>query len=392
MRYQWSAINQEGELVYGAGWAISILWVRYRLKIGRLIPLFIQKSDLPVLKGKERRWLLEQLAMMLAASIPLLQALELMAEGSAGKHSKQLLRIAAHRVLTDGGALSTVLKELNIVDRVQCQLIRAGELSGTLCVVLQQLVTELNADERRRQKLRKLLSYPMALLLIALLVVSAFLHWILPQFAELFHSMQLELPLITRWLLQAAVLIKKDGLWVTMIVGGLLAVVAYYYCYSDIVRHYLDDRLLHCPGLGRLILYRCMQKMFTVMSLLLSAGVHLVPTLTLLSDVLNHSSYQRAIKTVQKKVTGGLELHKALRDTSLFETAALQFIMLGERSGQLIDVTAQLGRYYDRCLVDMLDKLGRRLEPTIILLLGVVIGVLVLGMYLPIFQLGEVVR
>ena len=96
--------------------------------------------------------------------------------------------------------------------------------------------------------------------------------------------------------------------------------------------------------------------------------------------------------TVQKKVTGGLELHKALRDTSLFETAALQFIMLGERSGQLIDVTAQLGRYYDRCLVDMLDKLGRRLEPTIILLLGVVIGVLVLGMYLPIFQLGEVVR
>jgi type IV pilus assembly protein PilC len=400
-RFAWRGVNRQGEIQSGVLYAKSSEEVGHLLKQKRIRATHIQRQfDLPNWLWFKRQprvssnnitQFTRQLATLLHAGVPLLQAFDILDRGKSNAALKILIREL--RTQVEGGvALNEALRQHAAFDPLYCNLVAVGELAGMLDSMLERLANHLEKSEALRTTIRSALIYPGAVLSIAGLVLVLILVFVVPAFQNIFASFGAELPWLTQVVIALSEVLQRYGLWLLALTGfaawGLKRLVAQR---SD-WRRYLHRLLLRIPIAGPLTRHACTARWTRTLTTLFGAGVPLTEALEAVQGVTNHLLFQSATLSIQAQLIQGQSLSNALEGTEgLFPPMVVQMCVIGEESGALDHMLEKTAEYYESEVDSTVARLSTLLEPFIMVVLGLLIGGLVMALYLPIFQLGQVV-
>jgi len=399
--YAWRGIDREGKVVTGNMTAISPEAVRNQLKQQRIRATRIQRQyELPKwlkLQTKARistrdiTQFTRQLATLLHAGVPLLQAIHLLERGES-KATLQSMLHDLHRDIEAGMALSQALQQHASFDALYCNLVAVGELTGMLDTMLERLANHLEKSEALRMSIRTALVYPTAVLSIAVSVTVLILLFVVPAFQNIFASFGAELPRLTRWVIALSEAIEDYGL---LLLGvGIASAWGLKWQLNKRWhwRHHVHGWLLRTPIAGPLTRHACTARWTRTLATLFSAGVPLADALEAVQGVTGHLWFQVATQNIRQQLIQGHALSHALDSTEgLFPNMVVQMCAIGEESGALDHMLEKTAEHYEREVDNTVARLSTLLEPFIMVVLGLLIGGLVMALYLPIFQLGQVV-
>ncbi len=399
--YAWRGVDREGRVVTGTITAISSEPVRNQLKQQRIRATRIQRQyELPKwlkLQTKARistrdiTQFTRQLATLLHAGVPLLQAIHLLERGES-KTTLQSILHDLHREIEGGMALSQAMQQHASFDALYCNLVAVGELTGMLDTMLERLASHLEKSEALRMSIRTALIYPTAVMCIAVSVTILILLFVVPAFQNIFASFDAELPWLTRWVIALSETVEKYGLLLLSVgivsVWGLKLQLSKRWQW----RHHLHGWLLRTPVAGPLTRHACTARWARTLATLFSAGVPLTDALEAVQGVTGHLWFQVATQNIREQLIQGHALSHALESTKgLFPSMVVQMCAIGEESGALDHMLEKTAEHYEREVDSTVTRLSTLLEPFIMVVLGLLIGGLVMALYLPIFQLGQVV-
>ena len=331
-----------------------------------------------------------QLATMMKAGVPLVQAFDIVAEGTDHEKMRELIQTVRTDVSSGTGLAGALEKHPLHFDELFCSLVASGESSGTLEVMLDRVATYKEKTEALKAKIKKAMTYPIATIVVAIVVTAILLVKVVPQFAETFRSFGSDLPGFTLFVLRLSEWVQSW--WFTL----LLCFFAASYLFSQ-TKHrsqrfadWLDAAALKLPILGGVIHDAVIARFSRTLSTTFAAGVPLVEALESTAGAAGNAIYARAIRQIRDDVTAGTSLALSIRTTGLFPTMLLQMTSIGEESGSLDDMLGKVADHYEAAVDNAVDSLSSLIEPIIMSVLGVLIGGLMIAMYLPIFMLGSV--
>jgi type IV pilus assembly protein PilC len=400
-RYAWRGVDREGKVVTGNMTANSTDAVRDQLKQQRIratrvqrqyeLPSWLKLKTHPRISTCDVTQLTRQLATLLHAGVPLLQAIHLLEQGENKASLKSMLRDVRSQI-EGGTALSQALRAHDSFDALYCNLVAVGELAGKLDTMLERLANHLEKSEALRTSIRTALVYPTAVLGIAVSVTVLILLFVVPAFQNIFTSFGAELPWLTRWVIALSEAIEQYGLLLLSVgivsVWGLKLQLSKRWHW----RHYVHGWLLRIPIAGPLTRHACTARWTRTLATLFSAGVPLTDALDAVQDITGHLWFQIATQNIRQQLIQGQALSQALdRTGGLFPSMVVQMCAIGEESGALEHMLEKTAEHYEREVDNTVARLSTLLEPFIMVVLGVLIGGLVMALYLPIFQLGQVV-
>ena len=399
--YAWRGVDREGKVVTGTITAISPEAVRNQLKQQRIRATRIQRQyEFPKwlklqtearISTRDITQFTRQLATLLHAGVPLLQAIHLLERGES-KATLQSMLHDLHRDIEAGMALSQALQQHASFDVLYCNLVAVGELTGMLDTMLERLANHLEKSEALRMSIRTALVYPAAVLSIAVSVTVLILLFVVPAFQNIFASFGAELPRLTRWVIALSEAIEDYGL---LLLGvGIASVWGIKWQLNKRWhwRHYVHGWLLRTPIAGPLTRHACTARWTRTLATLFSAGVPLTDALEAVQGVTGHLWFQVATQNIRQQLIQGHALSHALDSTEgLFPNMVVQMCAIGEESGALDHMLEKTAEHYEREVDSTVARLSTLLEPFIMVVLGILIGGLVMALYLPIFQLGQVV-
>ncbi len=400
-RFAWRGVDRQGKIQKGVLHAHSPEEVSNELKRQRIratriqrqfdLPNWLALSTQPRVCARDITQFTRQLATLLHAGIPLLQAFDILNRGEGHATLKALIREL--RTQVEGGiALNQALRQHAAFDALYCNLVAVGELTGMLDTMLERLAHHLEKSEALRTTIRSALIYPTAVLTIACLVLVLILVFVVPAFQNIFASFGAELPWLTRGVIALSESLQHYGL-------GLLALtgLAVWWLRRQVQqraswRRYVHRVLLRVPIAGSLTRHACTARWTRTLATLFAAGVPLTEALGAMHGVTGHLLFQTATQAIQAQLIQGQALSRALEDTQgLFPPMVVQMCAIGEESGALDHMLEKTAEHYEREVDSTVARLSTLLEPFIMVVLGLLIGGLVMALYLPIFQLGQVV-
>jgi type IV pilus assembly protein PilC len=399
--YAWRGVDREGKVVTGNMTAISPEAVRNQLKQQRIRATRIQRQyEFPKwlklqtearISTRDITQFTRQLATLLHAGVPLLQAIHLLERGES-KATLQSMLHDLHRDIEAGMALSQALQQHASFDALYCNLVAVGELTGMLDTMLERLANHLEKSEALRMSIRTALVYPTAVLSIAVSVTVLILLFVVPAFQNIFASFGAELPRLTRWVIALSEAIEDYGL---LLLGvGIASVwgITWQLNKRWHWRHHVHGWLLRTPIAGPLTRHACTARWTRTLATLFSAGVPLADALEAVQGVTGHLWFQVATQNIRQQLIQGHALSHALdSNEGLFPNMVVQMCAIGEESGALDHMLEKAAEHYEREVDNTVARLSTLLEPFIMVVLGLLIGGLVMALYLPIFQLGQVV-
>ena len=351
-------------------------------------PLF--KRDKPI-KPADIATFTRQLATMMKAGVPLVQSFEIVEEGIENEKMKKLVR-QIHDEVSAGNSFASALKQHpKLFDDLYCSLIEAGENAGALDDLLDRVATYKEKTEKLKAKIKKALTYPIAVIVVAIIVTAILLIKVVPVFASTFAGFGAELPAFTQLVLDLSNFAQK---WWLLVLAVLIAA---FYAFkearlrSEKFADGFDAFLLKIPAIGPIIHNSAVARYARTLSTTFSAGVPLVEALESVAGASGNAVYRRAILQVRDDVTTGLTIHTAMKTTGIFPVMLLQLTSIGEESGALDDMMEKAAEHYEEAVDNAVDNLTALLEPFIMSVLGIMVGGLLIAMYLPIFQLGNVI-
>ncbi|MBM1194423.1 type II secretion system F family protein [Pseudomonas weihenstephanensis] len=395
--YRWEGTDVNGERRQGEIRANSLAMIRAQLrrqgvsaaKVRRLgsaqsfINRTVNSSDITLFS--------RQLATLINAGIPLLQALEVIAKGFEQPATRQLVTDLTLDIAA-GTSLSAALRKKPVhFDAMFCHLVEAGEQAGALDVLLQRIASDREKSEALAQKIKKAMTYPIAILLVALLVSAILLIKVVPQFQSIFASFNAQLPAFTLWVIGVSQALQDHGAWLLIATAGALGTLRHRYKHSPPWRQRLDGWLLKLPVLGHLQHISAIARFARTLSTTLAAGVPLLEALDSVAGATGNCVLKEAVLRLKHQVATGTQIHVAMSNTRVFPGMAIQMTAIGEESGTLDGMLNHVATYYESEVDHLVDTLTTLMEPAIIVVLGVVVGGLVIAMYLPIFTLGQVI-
>jgi type IV pilus assembly protein PilC len=340
---------------------------------------------------KDITFFTRQLATMLRAGVPLLQAFDIVARGHTNARFSRLMLDIKTRIEA-GSSLSQAFREHPMqFDNLYCNLVSAGETSGTLDAILDRLATYKEKILAIKSKIKAALFYPISVIVVAFVVVWVIMIWVIPAFKQVFTSFGADLPaptlmvmaisdfFVTWWWLMAAIVVGAVMSFFTLLRR------------STAFRFTVDRISLKIPVIGNILEKATIARWTRTLSTMFAAGVPLVESLDAVAGAAGNSVYAAATKRIQTEVSTGASLSNSMMNTKLFPSMVLQMTQIGEESGSLDGMLSKIAEFYEREVDDAVAALSSLLEPIIIVFLGVVIGGLVVAMYLPIFKLGSVV-
>ena len=331
-----------------------------------------------------------QLTTLLQAGLPLLQALHLMARGLHAGALRRLLRQLA-RAIESGQSLSQALRGHGDVEPIYCNLIAAGESGGRLDTVLSGLSQHLEKSIALRRALRSALVYPAAVVSVGGIVAVLLLVGVVPAFESIFQSLGAPLPALTRWVLDLSRGLQQHGPWALLALAGAGTGFTRWR-QTPAGRRAWDRQRLRWPLWRTLTRHAEAARWCRTLAILLSAGVAIHEALDSTAEVLSHGSYRRACRRIRQQLTQGHALSDSLaQHPTLFDPLLVQLCAVGEESGTLDTMLARMADHHEQQVDAQVAHLATLLEPAIMLVLGVMLGTLVMAMYWPIFQLGQVV-
>lgn len=399
--YQWTGINLQGQRMRGMLPAVDQMEAQKELKkIGiEVITLAAKKkssanqtnifSAKKKVKSKDILLFTRYLAAMLSAGLPIVQALDIIARDQEN-HSMQSMVLTIKSNISIGKTLAESFSEFpHQFSDFYCNLIKAGEKSGTLDAVLKRLGNYLEKTEMLKRKIKKALVYPTAILSVAALVSGILLIFVVPQFQTMFQSLGGQLPAFTRMVVDLSNFVQHAW-WIVLTVMILLV---FWFRHalntSTHFRELIDNWILKIFIIGSILKKGMIAKYTRTLGTTLEAGLPIVEAMKSIAPIMENSIYKKAIMQVCDDVASGSSLTASMSNTQLFPSMAIQMISVGEAAGSLSEMLNKIAQHYEEEVNAIVDNLSSLLEPIIMLILGVIVGTFVIAMYLPIFKMGS---
>lgn len=332
-----------------------------------------------------------QMATMMKAGVPLVQSFEIVADGLENPSLRELVLTIREDVSAGGGFANALAKHPRHFDELFCNLVDAGEQSGALETMLDRIATYKEKSEALKAKVKKALTYPIAILVVALIVTAILLIKVVPQFAETFSSFGADLPAFTQFVLTISDFVQEW--WFIILLGIIGALFAFKEARfrSKKFAFSVDKYSLKLPVVGDILYNSIMARFARTLSTTFAAGVPLIDALTSVAGASGNAPYTEAILKIRDEVSTGIQLNSSMRSSKLFPSMLVQMTAIGEEAGALDEMLDKSAEFYEDAVDNMVDGLTALLEPMIMSILGVLVGGLMIAMYLPIFQMGAVV-
>ncbi|MFK7912901.1 MAG: type II secretion system F family protein [Pseudomonadales bacterium] len=332
-----------------------------------------------------------QMATMMRAGVPLVQAFEIVADGLDKPKVQDLVRTVRNDVASGNSFASAIRKHPDHFDDLFCNLVDAGEQSGALETMLDRVATYKEKTESLKAKVKKAMTYPISVLVVAVVVSGILLIKVVPQFEEVFAGFGAELPAFTQFVIGISEATQEY--WFVFVLGVIVAIFLFKQAHkrSKGMRDALDRMALKMPVAGNIIEKSAIARFSRTLATTFAAGVPLVDALNSVAGATGNSVYVNAVYRVRDDVSTGQQLNFSMRSTGVFPNMVIQMVAIGEEAGALDDMLEKSAVYYEEQVDNAVDNLTALMEPMIMSVLGVLVGGLIIAMYLPIFQLGAVV-
>lgn len=396
--FKWSGADNKGNNIKGEMSAVSISEVKNRLRRRGISVQKVKKKTASLLNQQREKLdaadicvITRQIATMLNAGVSLIQIIDMLAQGHNKQQGREVLRDIANEVKA-GNPLSTALrKHPNIFADLYCDLVRTGEQSGALETIFERIALYKEKAEALKSKIKKAMFYPFAVLVVAFIVTTILLIFVVPQFADIFSSFGAELPVFTQMVLSLSGIIQTYGVFLC---AGLIVIswlVTKTHKKSQKFRATVDANVLKLPIVGDILKKAAIARFTRTLATKFAAGVPLITALESAADASGNAVYRNAIMFMRQEVAGGIQMFSAMRSTGVFPDMVIQMIAIGEESGSVDVMLSKVATIYEAQVDDLVAGLTSLLEPLIMAVLGVLIGGLIVAMYLPIFHMGNVV-
>ena len=332
-----------------------------------------------------------QMATMMRAGVPLVQSFDIVADGVDKPKLAELIRDIRNDVSGGNSFASAIRKPPNAFDELFCNMVDAGEQSGALESMLDRIATYKEKTESLKAKVRKAMTYPIAVLVVAFIVAGILLVKVVPQFEEVFAGFGAELPAFTQMVINFSEVAQAYWLYFIIAIGALGFVFSEIHKRSKPFREGLDKLVLKAPVAGDIVEKSAIARFARTLSTTFAAGVPLVDALNSVAGATGNSVFVKAVTQVRDDVSTGMQLNFSMRSTGVFPNMVTQMVAIGEEAGALDDMLDKSATYYEEQVDNAVDNLTSLMEPIIMSVLGILVGGLIVAMYLPIFQLGAVV-
>jgi len=395
--YAWEGLDKKGTKLTGEITGHNPALVKAQLRKQGINPTKVRKKSVSIFgKGKKIKpldvaFFSRQMATMMKAGVPLLQSFDIISEGHDNPNMRKLVDDIKQEVAA-GHSFATALRQKPLYfDDLFCNLVDAGEQAGALETLLDRVATYKEKTESLKAKIKKAMTYPIAVVVVAFIVTGILLLKVVPQFQTIFEGFGAELPAFTLMVIGLSKIVQ-DYWW--MLLGGIVLSIFLFrraYRTSEKFRNGLDRALLKVPVIGPLLYKSAVARYARTLSTTFAAGVPLVEALDSVAGATGNVVFKNAVNKVKQDVSTGMQLNFSMRSTGVFPMLAIQMTAIGEESGALDSMLDKVATYYEDEVDNMVDSLTSLMEPMIMAFLGVIVGGLVIAMYLPIFKLGQVV-
>ena len=394
--FLWEGKDRKGNKLRGRGLAKDELELRADLRRQGIAATRVRKER-QLFKGEGKvtaediAIFSRQLATMLTAGIPMVQAFEIVGVGH-DKPAVQKLVLSIKQDIETGNALHQALGRHPLYfDDLYTNLVEAGEHAGALEAVLEKIATYKEKTEALKKKIKKALFYPAAVLAVAIIVTVILLLFVIPQFESLFKGFGADLPAFTQFVVNMSRWLQANGWIVLIAAGAAVFTFAYFYRRSRPMRQFIDRMSLGIPVIGPILRKSAIARFARTLATMFAAGVPLVEAMKSVAGATGNIVYQDAVLKMRDSIATGMRMQRAMENTGLFPNMVVQMIAVGEESGSLDEMAGKVADFYEADVDAAVDALSSLLEPFIMVILGVLVGGMVVAMYLPIFKLGAVV-
>jgi len=393
----WEGVDKKGRKVRGETSAVSVAYVNATLRRQGINPVKVRKKAKSLFSRKKKitpkdvAIFTRQLSTMITAGIPIVQSFEIVGKGHENPSMQELIT-SIRQDVESGTNLTTALgKHPLYFDALYCNLVAAGETAGILDTILDKVATYKEKIEGIKGKIKSALFYPAAVVVVAFIITSILLIFVIPQFESLFKSFGADLPAFTLVVIGIS-RVFQDWWWLIFgALGGTVFLVGYTYKRSIKMQHTLDRLILKAPIVGPIVRKATIARFARTLSTMFAAGVPLIESLDSVAGASGNRVYFEGVMAIKAEVSTGMQLQAAMGNTGLFPNMVVQMVAIGEESGELDAMLAKVADFYEREVDDSVAALSSLLEPIIMAFLGIVVGGLVIAMYLPIFKLAAAI-
>jgi len=392
--FEWEGKDAKGQKQKGLASSPSADLVKAKLRRQGIVAPKVKKKRKSGGKGQkitagDIAIFARQLTTMMGAGVPMVQAFEIVANGMENKSMRDMVLGLKSEVESGSNLTNSLRKYPDQFDDLFCSLVEAGEQSGTLETLLGEIANYKEKSESLKKKIKKAMTYPIAVLVVALIVTAILLVFVVPQFEALFSGMGGDLPAFTRMIVNASEFMQSY--WYVLF-GGIGATV-YIFIHakkrSKNFAAFLDRVMLKAPVFGDIVVKAATARFARTLSTMSKAGVPLVEAMDSVAGTAGNSVFEDAILKMKDEAATGQRLTTSIENSGLFSNMVTQMVAIGEESGSIDDMLGKVADYYEEEVDNAVDAMTSMMEPMIMSFLGVVIGGLVVGMYLPIFKMGD---
>ncbi len=395
--FHWEGFDQQGHLQQGEIWAPTEMLARAGLRRQGIRPGTVRRPSLlrqlrgtPRIRPGDITLFSRQLATLLTAGVPLIQAFEIMGRGHERPAMQRLIGDIKAQI-ERGNALSDSLARYpEQFDALYCNLVRAGEQAGLLDELLQKIAGYQEKTERLKKRVAAALTYPLLVVLVAGIVSGVLLVFVVPQFESLFHGFGATLPPLTLAVMGLSRKLQTLSPLLLVLIPMVFSILMRLKRDSEPFNRWLDRMSLSLPVLGQVSRKAAVARFTRTLSVLTRAGVPLVEALPAAAGACGNRAYATTLNGLRPQVAAGSSLQRALRQSGAFPEQVIQMVAIGEESGTLDNMLAKVADFYEEEVENRVEALSRLIEPLIMAVLGVLVGGLVLAMYLPLFKLGGI--
>ncbi|KAA0969893.1 type II secretion system F family protein [Pseudomonas sp. ANT_H12B] len=395
--YAWEGTDRKGTKITGELSGQNPALIKAQLRKQGINPGKVRKKSISIfnmgkrIKAQDIALFTRQMATMMKAGVPLLQSFDIIGEGFDNPAMRKLVDEVKQEVAAGTSFAAALRKKPQYFDELYCNLVDAGEQAGALDTLLERVATYKEKSESLKAKIKKAMTYPLAVVFVAIIVTGILLVKVVPQFESVFKGFGAELPAFTVMVIGLSEFMQN---WWWLMLGALIAAifgVRHAFRTSQGFRDRTDAWLLKLPLIGTLMYKSAVARYARTLSTTFAAGVPLVEALDSVAGATGNIVFKRAVLRIKQDVSTGMQLNFSMRTSGIFPNMAIQMTAIGEESGTLDEMLDKVAGFYEAEVDNMVDNLTSLMEPFIMVVLGVVVGGLVVAMYLPIFQLGSAI-
>lgn len=395
--FAWEGTDKKGSKVKGETSGINPALVKAQLRKQGINPTKVRKKSASLFSaGKKIKPIdialfARQMATMMKAGVPLLQAFDIIAEGLDNPNMRKLVDDIKQHVAAGNSFAASLRTRPEYFDDLFCNLVDAGEQAGALEDLLDRVATYKEKTEALKAKIKKAMNYPIAVVVVAIIVSAILLIKVVPQFESVFANFGAELPAFTQFVIGISQALQEWWFIILLIIFAALFSLSEFKKRSEKFRNWIDRTALKAPIVGDIIYKSSVARYARTLATTFAAGVPLVEALDSVAGATGNIVFKTAVQKIKQDVSSGMQLNFSMRTTGAFPSMAIQMTAIGEESGALDMMLDKVASYYEAEVDNAVDGLTSLMEPLIMSVLGVLVGGLIIAMYLPIFQLGAVV-